>query len=190
MARDSFRERLRGQLIARSTARAAKRTRSMRTRTRAGRSPTSSAPSPAASCKSSSGRCCARIPALDAPSVAAPARARPQLAESRKTVTVLIADVGAGRRARRPGRARRAAVLEVDPRRGAELDRHGASSRVTRRRARARRVRRPGGAGRRLAAGGHGGRRAPFVCPLLVAGSASRPGEVVTGDPIVSGRSS
>ena len=88
----------------------------------------------------------------------------PQPAESRKTVTVLIADVDAGRRARRPGSTARGDV-GAGPARGAgarppRRERHDA-----RRRSDPRRLRRALGSGRRLAAGGHGGRRSALVRP-------------------------
>jgi DNA-binding SARP family transcriptional activator/tetratricopeptide (TPR) repeat protein len=123
-------------------------------------------------------------PALDAPFVAAPPPSRPQLAESRRTVTVLVADVTPAEAPADP-EARRAALLEQTRAAEQELDRRGASVASL-------------GGGRVLgvfgvpAARDDDSLRAVTAAVALRSSAVARrvglsTGEVVTGDPLVSG---
>ena len=123
-------------------------------------------------------------PALDLPDVAAPASSRREVAELRKTVTVLVADV-AEEDAPDDPEARRAAALERTRAVEQELDRHGASVVAL-------------GGGRVLGVFGvptaqddDSLRAVTAAVALRSSGLARRvglsTGEVVTGDPFVSG---
>ena len=123
-------------------------------------------------------------PVLDAPDVAAPAPVRPPLPESRKTVTILVADVALADAPDDP-EARRAAVRERTRAAERELDRHGASVASL-------------GGGRVLGVFGVPAAQDDDSLRAVTAAVALRSsalagrvglstGEVVTGDPLVSG---
>ena len=122
--------------------------------------------------------------ALDAPSKPAPAPEGPELAESRKTVTVLVADIASADAPDDP-EALRAAVLERTRAAEQELDLHGASVTSL-------------GGGRMLGVFGVPSAHDDDSLRAITAAVALRSsalvgrvglstGEVVTGDPLVSG---